>query len=541
MIDEKFTIVQEDRFIEATRDSGYRSTANAISELADNAFQAGANNFTVHFESETELYSGRGKPKSPRIKEVVCIDDGSGMPPDVLRNALRFGGTSRFNDREGLGRFGMGLPNASVSQCRRVEVFTWQNGGKVYSCFIDVDEIAKGKMLVVPEPVVAKVPEEYEGVTTSKSGTIVVWKKCDRLDYSAREDTLTRELPKSLGRIYRYYLVSGKRIVVNGRDIKPFDPLFLMPEAEYFGATEHGGLLKFWINVPNDDEQTSPVAVKFSLLPEEWQAKIGKSKTEMQKRDIERSRGFSVVRCGREIDHGYFGLRSPHWTDSWWSCEIAFEPALDELFGVTHTKQQVKLSEQVRTTIEKDINANIATLAEMIVARGKRRHAANTRMAEEIAKEQDKFLRTAPDIRDKNPDVAAEEVREYAEEQATDDKPREQIVEDLQGRPFLMDFENLPGAPFYRVRTVGRTTVVALNREHPFFDKIYNPICDYAPDTKTAIELLLFALAKCETLVSEEGLTWYRTQRAEWSQVLRVYLEGVESLSKISPERIMAS
>ncbi|MEN6386979.1 MAG: ATP-binding protein, partial [Phycisphaerales bacterium] len=88
MINENFTIVQEERFIEATRDSGYKSTSNAISENADNAFQAGANNFFVHFISKAPT----GKKQSPIVLEVVCVDDGSGMSPSVLRNALRFGG-----------------------------------------------------------------------------------------------------------------------------------------------------------------------------------------------------------------------------------------------------------------------------------------------------------------------------------------------------------------------------------------------------------------------------------------------------------------
>ena len=36
------TIVREDRFIEATRDSGYKGTESALAELIDNAIQAGA-------------------------------------------------------------------------------------------------------------------------------------------------------------------------------------------------------------------------------------------------------------------------------------------------------------------------------------------------------------------------------------------------------------------------------------------------------------------------------------------------------------------
>ncbi|RMH12717.1 MAG: hypothetical protein D6695_05850 [Planctomycetota bacterium] len=67
MIDERFTIVHEERFIQATRDSGYKSTASAISELADNAFQAGADTFIVDFRSEEQAFSGRGRRPSPPL------------------------------------------------------------------------------------------------------------------------------------------------------------------------------------------------------------------------------------------------------------------------------------------------------------------------------------------------------------------------------------------------------------------------------------------------------------------------------------------
>jgi hypothetical protein len=99
-----------------------------------------------------------------------------------------------------------------------------------------------------------------------------------------------------------------------------------------------------------------------------------------------------------------------------------------------------------------------------------------------------------------------------------------------------MDFENLPGAPLYRVRTFGKTVVVTLNRDHSFYEKLYAPLCDHSPASKTAVELLLFALAKSETLASEEGITWYRTQRHEWSRVLSVYLEGLQSLDALIDE-----
>ena len=106
------SIVAVDKFIQATRDSGYKGTASAIAELIDNALQAEADQIEVFIQKTGE---------DPRYPLEVCVcDNGSGMDPFTLRQAMRFGGSSRFNDRSGIGRYGMGLPNSSLSQARTV-------------------------------------------------------------------------------------------------------------------------------------------------------------------------------------------------------------------------------------------------------------------------------------------------------------------------------------------------------------------------------------------------------------------------------------
>ena len=389
-------------------------------------------------------------------------------------------------------------------------------------------------MLVVPEPQVVDVPDRYRHLASSDSGTLIIWTKCDRLDFNGREDTLTKELPWSLGQTYRHYLARGRSIRVNGREVKPFDPLFLMPEAEYHGASTHGAPLEYELPVRRKVGATSTVRVRFSLLPEEWQAKFRRNQKERRTRGIDRVKGFSVVRAGREIDAGYFRLLGEHWEHAWWSCEISFEPELDELFGVTHTKQTVKLTERVRTTIEKDLMANIRTLNVEIVERGKKRHAISTKEAEAIAKERDRFLRTAPEIRDKDEETVERELREYGEEKATDERPAEKVVEETKNLPFVIDFESNPTGDFYRVRTFGKTVVVSINREHAFYDKLYQPLAEIHPTAKTAIELMIFGLGKAETLAGDEGKHWYNSQRAEWSRILGVYLDAIPSLQGVA-------
>src|ERR1700722_9196482 len=118
-------------FLLATRDTGYKSTSLVLAELIDNSIQAHARNV------EVEIYSG-GNQQMPI--EISVTDDGTGMDADTLAAALTFGGSSRFNDRSSLGRYGMGLPNGALSRSRRVEVYTWR-GTKVLRSVLDLDRI----------------------------------------------------------------------------------------------------------------------------------------------------------------------------------------------------------------------------------------------------------------------------------------------------------------------------------------------------------------------------------------------------------------
>src|SRR5438445_7757320 len=112
----QYRIVSDHNFILATRDAGYRNLSSALAELLDNSIQAGANCVRVFLNGE-----------DIQCSEIAVLDNGKGMEAETLRTALQFGGTTRFNDRSGQGRFGMGLPNSSLSQAMRLEVYTWQS------------------------------------------------------------------------------------------------------------------------------------------------------------------------------------------------------------------------------------------------------------------------------------------------------------------------------------------------------------------------------------------------------------------------------
>ena len=101
--------------VESLRDNGYRDTAMALSELIDNSIQASANKIEILL---IERLSNTGR-KEYLVNEIVVVDNGEGMDKKIIETSLRFGGGTRHGATKGLGKFGMGLPNSSASQCSR--------------------------------------------------------------------------------------------------------------------------------------------------------------------------------------------------------------------------------------------------------------------------------------------------------------------------------------------------------------------------------------------------------------------------------------
>src|SRR5439155_26305355 len=112
-----------------------------------NSFEANASKVSVTINSTTknedsDLY-------------IVVADNGAGMDARTLGHSLQFGWSSRFNRRDSVGRYGMGLPNASLSHARRVEVWTSTDGKCAHRAHLDVDEIVGNKSEAMPPAVCA--------------------------------------------------------------------------------------------------------------------------------------------------------------------------------------------------------------------------------------------------------------------------------------------------------------------------------------------------------------------------------------------------
>jgi hypothetical protein len=517
------SIIALEKFIQATRDSGYKGTASAISELVDNSIQAGATRIALSVAADSD--------DADKAIEVSVLDNGCGMDVFTLRQALRFGGSTRFGDRGGLGRYGMGLPNASLSQARRVLVYTWQTAGtakstgqsrrdvrpeRVYMSYLDVDEIIRGEINQVPRPELVKdMPASCAG----PSGTLVVWTRCDRLD-NRRVSTIVRKLEAELGRRFRHFLWKGLRITINGERIIPFDPLYLRTDAEVTGAHSFGEELRYEVRADASDPGiTGWVSVRFSELPvHEWHKF---SNDEKRRIGLSKGAGVSIVRAGREVDYGWFfmGKHRENY-DDWWRCEIQFDPVLDEAFGITHTKQQVRPQAHLVEALAPDLEA----IARALNARARKAHLAvkageRFSEAERIADERDHLLRPLPDKVDVEAKARMKDLEKGhpALRRRTDEKRlRYTIVESA-----------IKDTCFFSHVYDGDRLVLVLNPDHPFYREIYKPLAegDSPRDQQLRVKLELLLLAAVRSEAAAPGKTMSPGQhRLEWSNTLATFL-----------------
>ena len=497
----KGAIVAVETFIQAIRDSGYKSTAAAVSELVDNSFEADAGCVSIEAAVDESL--------TPVLK---VDDDGTGIDPELMQIALQFGGSTRFNSRTGAGRYGMGLPCSSLSQARRVDLFSWKKPGRVWWTYLDIDEIIDSGRTHVPEPRQA-ASELARTLPRSNSGTTVILSKCDRLDYR-RLSTISAKLNRGLGRTFRRFITDGKTIVLNHDAIAPVDPLFLNPIAVVSGGKPFGPPMEFPVRVPGG-KRTSTIRVVLSELPvEKWHALPNEEKNRY---GISKSAGVSVLRAGREIDHGWFfmgGKRKENY-DDWWRCEVEFDPALDELFGVTHTKQKINPTDAVNEILV----PHLEPLAREL----------NNRVRRAFLKLRLNSGETAAGKRAENLDVFLEPPTRALQGRKASNGTA-QATRRIAGLAYKVAARELEGDLFFDSELSKRQVSLSLNSGHRFYDRVYDKLCHsenpHDRSCREAVELLLLAFARAESgFVRRQDRDVASKLKAKWSQALATFLD----------------
>jgi hypothetical protein len=396
------------------QDNGYKSTVSAIAELIDNSIQANAKNVDIVIIKNTTK-------DSDEIDEILIIDDGDGMDEKKFQKALQMSSGSNFGSNHGLGRYGQGLPNSSISQTKRVEVYSYKDKSKILYDRIDLHEIYDSGEAFLPDMEIREkidIPLISDGkIKTSDSGTIVRWVKPNRVKPKTAR-SLAQHIHWLAGRMFRYFIegfhdsdgkfykskiniivyeFNGSNYAINEhltiRDIKPFDPMFLMSNTQMddiFNTIPHptntiylapGEIKKtFQAEDQNGDLIDTVVEISISYCKPEIRREFGRSagSTEFGKKYLNRNipgnrdyNNISIVRAGRELDSGTFGfigdVSDPR--NRWWSAEIKFDPVLDSIVGVDNKKQHAVNIKYYGSDVEKsddDIDNVVAWISETL-------------------------------------------------------------------------------------------------------------------------------------------------------------------------------
>ncbi|MFJ1769661.1 ATP-binding protein [[Kitasatospora] papulosa] len=295
--------------------------ATALADLVDNSLAASAREVRVEFSTDEGA------------SWVAVIDDGDGMTETGLHEAVRFGGSGPTAERQSgdLGRFGLGLKTASLSQCRVVTVLSRTSEGLACRTW-DIDLVRATddwRVRVVADNEAVDIAQRIGFVET---GTMVLWR---RLDHAGEGTVLARKLGHSRSRLrmwFHRYIARGRlRLVVGGHVLTAWDPFCRQHMATQDLGTERleaGGPAQVIPYVLPHPSRLSEAEIKDGAGPRGWNAQ----------------QGFYVYRGDRMVSAGgWLGLPNmviaPQTRLA--RIEISMDPASDHVWQVDVRKSRV--------------------------------------------------------------------------------------------------------------------------------------------------------------------------------------------------------
>ena len=338
--------------IESTRSIGYSFEA-AVADIIDNSISASASEVHVCFMSQEPLW--------------LCIEDnGWGMSVSELENAMRYGSQSSLEERSpnDLGRFGLGLKMASLSQCRKVTVITKKDDVITAACW-DLDFINKQGdwILKFYSDEEIKGLHGYSWLQNHSSGTVVIWEQFDRLKQGAAKvqkafDEKIDVARKHVALVFHRFLSDENptnriSIFFNGESVKGIDPFL----------TKHPATQPLNEQVLRID--SSEIRVKPYVLP--FLSKLSKKDIDSigGKDELRQQQGFYVYRNKRLIIWGtWFRLIKQNELGKLARVRVDIPNSLDSIWEIDIKKSTASLPHFIKK--------NLVDIVENTVGRSER-------------------------------------------------------------------------------------------------------------------------------------------------------------------------
>jgi hypothetical protein len=356
------------RLMHSLRDIGYDLPA-AVADLVDNSIDAQATNVGIRI----------GRQGADSFIRVA--DDGIGMTARELDEAMRYGSDRTYTGRA-LGRFGLGLKTASLSQCRRLTVATrTTRRGRIEIRRWDLDDVAHHDTWRLERRTPRECEPELLDPLTGTSGTVVMWESLDRvLGYrrpngtaamaalEAAADRITEHLEMVFHRFLAGQARHRRRVRIRVDDtaLTAWDP-FARSEPRtqalqrqtirlaHEGRT-HAVLVRPYV-LPAQIQFTSPEAHIRAAGPGRWN----------------RQQGLYIYRADRLIQSGGWNrVRTMDEHSKLARIAVDVPPGADAAFGVNVSK--------MRVTLPSDVRRELAAIASGVVARAQDAYRQRVRL-----------------------------------------------------------------------------------------------------------------------------------------------------------------
>ena len=344
----------------ALRAVGY-SFETAVADLLDNSIDANASNIRIRFVIDNEKYLS-----------LAILDDGHGMNEAKLRNAMTYG-ADEDKEIERLGKFGLGLKLASLSQAKSLLVVSTDNGRDLNGMAWAEDGVSKGFECEILDKDENKlvVYNCFPQFPFKKTWTLVLLEKLWRVgeglgDPEGKAQELIESLKKHLGLVFHRYIKDhGSNLMIRidsmNFDTKKIGISQTVEALDPFGYTSTGASgFPAEINMEGESKNL------FKVMAHIWPPNSSSPNYRLPGGANNRQ-GFYFYRKNRLIQGG--GWNNLREIDSHLSLariEIDISPAVDFAFGLDVKKSQIILPPQYLEAIEKGKTASGVTFREYL-------------------------------------------------------------------------------------------------------------------------------------------------------------------------------
>lgn len=341
--------------IESMRSLGY-SFKSAIADLIDNSISAKANKINI------KLFPGQNP-------YLIILDNGCGMNDKEIEEAMRYGSKNPLDKRnkEDLGRFGLGLKSASLSQCRKLTVISKKNN-KLFGYSWDIDYVIEKQSWILKgysSDEINAFPE-INLLKELKNGTYILLQNFDRVKESTNdlEKTLTRNMDDTIEHIslvFHRFIDEGLKILVNNYEVEGKDPFLLNNKRTQLRREQKIEINKSIITVK------PYILPHISTLNKEDLKKVG------GKEKLRNEQGFYIYRNKRLIIWGtWFNLGRKDELSKLARVRVDIPNDLDYMWNIDVKKSSAKLPDIIKRNLYNAVYDSISNSENVHKYRGRR-------------------------------------------------------------------------------------------------------------------------------------------------------------------------